>query len=181
MLPQSWLTSYSLRTKHTPHHLSRLFIHRDQITTTAVHFKSRLVVVCIFLQSKGARQFFSSARIQWMVTPTMPPDGRTSSKRPLTSTSNWFLLRWPCYSTMAVIIQSNLMRCRCVFSYICLLICYYTAVSLYLPYMTLQMIQVGLNIEEIAIIYSVLPFVTSVMPPIAGGSFYIMKFFFLYL
>ena len=47
--------------------------------------------------------------------------------------------------------------------------------------MTLQMIQVGLNIEEIAIIYSVLPFVTSVMPPIAGGSFYIMKFFFLYL
>jgi hypothetical protein len=43
-------------------------------------------------------------------------------------------------------------------------------VSLYLPYMTLQMIQVGLNIEEIAIIYSVLPFVTSVMPPIAGGS-----------
>lgn len=42
------------------------------------------------------------------------------------------------------------------------------AVSLYLPYMTLQMIQVGLNIEEIAIIYSVLPFVTSIMPPIAG-------------
>lgn len=45
---------------------------------------------------------------------------------------------------------------------------YYGAVSLYLPYMTLQMIQVGLNIEEIAIIYSVLPFVTSIMPPIAG-------------
>lgn len=42
------------------------------------------------------------------------------------------------------------------------------AVTLYLPYMTLQMIQVGLNIEEIAIIYSVLPFVGAIMPPIAG-------------
>nr|CAH0110425.1 unnamed protein product [Daphnia galeata] len=45
---------------------------------------------------------------------------------------------------------------------------YYGASSLYLPYLTLQMQQVGLNIQEIAIIYSVLPFVTCVMPPLAG-------------
>lgn len=42
------------------------------------------------------------------------------------------------------------------------------ASSLYLPYLTLQMQQVGLNIQEIAIIYSVLPFVTCIMPPLAG-------------
>jgi hypothetical protein len=46
--------------------------------------------------------------------------------------------------------------------------------------MTLQMIQVGLNIEEIAIIYSVLPFVTSVMPPIAGGSHISLIFSYFY-
>ncbi|KAI9554090.1 hypothetical protein GHT06_019362 [Daphnia sinensis] len=45
---------------------------------------------------------------------------------------------------------------------------YYGASSLYLPYLTLQMQQVGLNIQEIAIIYSVLPFVTCIMPPLAG-------------
>lgn len=32
-----------------------------------------------------------SERIQWMVSPTMPPDGETNSNRPLPSTSNWFL------------------------------------------------------------------------------------------
>jgi hypothetical protein len=35
--------------------------------------------------------------------------------------------------------------------------------------------QVGLNIEEIAIIYSVLPFVTCVMPPLAGPPFLMIK------
>ena len=49
------------------------------------------------------------------------------------------------------------------------------ASSLYLPYLTLQMQQVGLNIEEIAIIYSVLPFVTCVMPPLAGSPLIIIK------
>lgn len=49
-----------------------------------------------------------------------------------------------------------------------------SASSLYLPYLTLQMQQVGLDIEEIAIIYSVLPFVTCVMPPLAGW-FYLIK------
>ena len=43
--------------------------------------------------------------------------------------------------------------------------------TLYLPYLTLHMVQVGLNIEEIAIIYSVLPFATSIVPPLAGEYF----------
>ena len=44
----------------------------------------------------------------------------------------------------------------------------YSGCTLYLPYLTLHMVQIGLNIEEIAIIYSVLPFATSIVPPVAG-------------
>lgn len=40
--------------------------------------------------------------------------------------------------------------------------------TLVMPYMTLLMIQIGLQLEEIAIIYAVLPFLTSIMPALAG-------------
>ncbi len=40
--------------------------------------------------------------------------------------------------------------------------------SLFLPYLTLQMVQTGLDLEEIAIIYAALPFVTFIVPPLAG-------------
>lgn len=49
---------------------------------------------------------------------------------------------------------------------------FFTGTALYLPYLTLQMVQVGLSIEEIAIVYSVLPFVTCVMPPLAGKFYW---------
>lgn len=37
-----------------------------------------------------------------------------------------------------------------------------------LPYITLHMIQVGITIEEVGIIYAILPFASSLGPPLAG-------------
>lgn len=37
-----------------------------------------------------------------------------------------------------------------------------------MPYITLHMIQIGITIEEVAVIYLVLPFASCVGPPVAG-------------
>ena len=37
-----------------------------------------------------------------------------------------------------------------------------------MPYITLHMMQVGITIEEVAVIYLILPFASCVGPPIAG-------------
>ena len=50
---------------------------------------------------------------------------------------------------------------------------YTTAWSLFFPYLTLQMVQTGLTIEEIAVIYAVLPFAACIAPPVAGKSEFI--------
>jgi MFS_1 like family len=49
----------------------------------------------------------------------------------------------------------------------CLII---AATTTFLPYITLHMIQIGITIEEVAIIYAILPFASCVGPPIAGKS-----------
>lgn len=43
--------------------------------------------------------------------------------------------------------------------------------SFCVPYLTVQMVQAGFDLEEVAIVYAVLPFVTFVVPPLAGGLF----------
>jgi len=44
-----------------------------------------------------------------------------------------------------------------------------------MPYMTLLMVQIGLYMEEIAIIYAILPFVTCIMPPLTGKFYVYLK------
>lgn len=43
-----------------------------------------------------------------------------------------------------------------------------TAVTMFMPYITLHMVQIGLSIEEVAIIYAILPFVSCLGSPTAG-------------
>ena len=51
----------------------------------------------------------------------------------------------------------------------------------FLPYLTLHMQQLGLAVEQIAIIYAVLPIASLLGPPIAGKiiSFYLVNRIFL--
>lgn len=42
------------------------------------------------------------------------------------------------------------------------------ATTIFMPYITLHMIQIGITIEEVAIIYLILPFASCIGPPIAG-------------
>ena len=43
-----------------------------------------------------------------------------------------------------------------------------------LPYITLHMIQVGITIEEVGIIYAILPFASCLGPPLAGKYYRLM-------
>ncbi len=45
---------------------------------------------------------------------------------------------------------------------------YVSGATAFLPYITLHMLQIGITIEEVGIIYAVLPFASSFGPPIAG-------------
>ena len=41
---------------------------------------------------------------------------------------------------------------------------------MFLPYITLHMVKIGITIEEVAIIYAILPFASFLGPPVAGKS-----------
>ncbi len=38
------------------------------------------------------------------------------------------------------------------------------------PYLTLHLVKIGLTIEEVAMIYAILPFASFLGPPVAGKS-----------
>ena len=47
---------------------------------------------------------------------------------------------------------------------------YNLAINITFPYLTLQMTQIGLNVEDVSIIYGVTPLMTFLAAPIAGKS-----------
>ena len=49
---------------------------------------------------------------------------------------------------------------------------YNLAINITFPYLTLQMTQIGLNVEDVSIIYGVTPLMTFLAAPIAGKNEY---------